>query len=178
MSWKADGKPVVGFAAASGTGKTTLLRGLIPALAARGVRVAVIKHSHHDFDVDKPGKDSYELRKAGAAQTLVMSRQRTAVIIENPDGFEPTLTSALDRLDPRSVDVVLVEGFKWERFPKVLVHRGTGALPQTREDAVAVATDRPGAVEVDVPVLDLNRPDDIAAFIVETFLATREDDTP
>ena len=169
---------MVGFAATSGTGKTTLLRALIPALAARGVRVAVIKHSHHDFDIDKPGKDSYVLRKAGAAQTLVMSRQRTAVIVENPDGFEPTLASALDRLDPRSVDVVLVEGFKWERFPKVLVHRGTGAFPRMREDAVAVATDRPDAVEADVPALDLNRPDDIAAFIVETLLAPRGEDTP
>ncbi len=166
---------MVGFAAASGTGKTTLLRGLIPALAARGVRVAVIKHSHHDFDIDKPGKDSYELRKAGAAQTLVMSRQRIAVIVENPEGFEPTLASALDRLDPAGVDMVLVEGFKWERFPKVLVHRGAGSFPSMREDAVAVATDRPDALDTELPVLDLNRPEHIAAFIVETFLVREEE---
>lgn len=167
--------PVLGFAAASGTGKTTLLRRLIPVLMGGGVRVAVVKHSHHDFEIDKAGKDSYELRKAGAAQTLITSPYRTAWIEEHSSAFEPTLASSLARLDASSVDLVVVEGFKWEQFPKIVVHRGSVPLPALRSDVIAVASDRPGALEISVPQLDLNAPDEIADFIMDNVLTHREE---
>src|SRR5689334_21649650 len=106
--------PTLGFAAYSGTGKTTLLRRIIPLLRERGLRVAVIKHAHHSFDTDVPGKDIYELRKAGAAQMLVASRHRSALVTEMTDVGEPRLDDLLSRLDQVDVDLILVEGFKAE----------------------------------------------------------------
>ncbi|MDU1268153.1 MAG: molybdopterin-guanine dinucleotide biosynthesis protein MobB [Escherichia coli] len=100
--------PLLAFAAWSGTGKTTLLKQLIPALCARGIRPGLIKHTHHDMDVDKPGKDSYELRKAGAAQTIVASQQRWALMTETPDEEELDLQFLASRMDTSKLDLILV----------------------------------------------------------------------
>ena len=98
----------------NGSGKTTLLKKLIPALCARGIRPGLIKHTHHDMDVDKPGKDSYELRKAGAAQTIVASQQRWALMTETPDEEELDLHFLASRMDTSKLDLILVEGFDRE----------------------------------------------------------------
>lgn len=98
--------PLLAFAAWSGTGKTTLLKKLIPALCARGIRPGLIKHTHHDMDVDKPGKDSYELRKAGAAQTIVASQQRWALMTETPDEEELDLQFLASRMDTSKLDLI------------------------------------------------------------------------
>lgn len=106
--------PLLGIAAYSGTGKTTLLKQLIPLLRQREIRVGLIKHTHHDMDVDTPGKDSYELRKAGADQTLVASDRRWALMTETPEQLPLDLHYLASRFDSDKVDVILVEGFKHE----------------------------------------------------------------
>lgn len=162
--------PIVGFAAFSGTGKTTLLKELLPQLGARGLRVGVVKHAHHSFDPDHPGKDSYELRKSGAAQMLIASRARWALMVEQPRQREPLLDEVLLELDQAALDLILVEGFKDERFPKIELHRPSLRRPLLfpRDDAIiAVATDAPLEEPCPLPLLDLNRPDAIAAFIVD-----------
>jgi len=160
--------PVLGFAAWSGTGKTTLLRGLIPALQARGMRVAVIKHAHHDFDIDKPGKDSYELRKAGADQVLVASSRRWALVTEVRPEREPVLEDLVGRLDAESCDLILVEGFRHLAFPKIELHRpslGRPLLFPEDPSIIAVAADAPLGRETALPRLDLNDIDAIAEFV-------------
>ena len=166
---KHEGIPVLGVAAYSGTGKTTLLRKILPQLRAQGLRVAVVKHAHHSFDTDVPGKDSYELRKAGATQMLVASRHRWALVTETGDAAEPRLDDLLARLDRTNLDLILVEGFKAEAFPKIELHRpslGHPLLFQLDPSIVAVATDAPLATAPAIPVLDLNRPEQIAEFIL------------
>ena len=162
--------PVVGICAFSGTGKTTLLTKILPMLRKRGVRVAVIKHAHHTFDLDYPGKDSYELRKAGATQMLVASRQRLAVIREyEPERAEPLLDDALAAIDASLTDLVLIEGFKRESFPKIELHRPSLGKPLmcTRDSTIiAVASDAPLDLPPGTPLLDLNRPAQIADFIL------------
>ena len=160
--------PLLAIAAWSGTGKTTLLKKLIPALCSRGIRPGLIKHTHHDMDIDKPGKDSYELRKAGAAQTLVASSQRWALMTETPDEQPLDLFYLVSRMDVTRLDLVLVEGFKHEAVPKILLWRqdcGHG-LQELRldEHVIAVASDLP--VTLSVPVLDLNDIEQIATFIL------------
>lgn len=157
--------PVMGFAAWSGTGKTTLLKALLPRLQARGLRLACIKHAHHEFDVDQPGKDSYELRHAGATQMLIASARRWALMVEEPRDEAPPLAELLARLDASRLDLVLVEGFKAEAFPKIELYRAALGKPlRYPEDPqiLAVATDDPQALPADcpLPVLDLN---DLAA---------------
>ena len=160
--------PVLAIAAWSGTGKTTLLKKLIPALCARGIRPGLIKHTHHNMDVDKPGKDSYELRKAGAAQTMVASRERWALMTETPDEAPLNLAYLVSRMDHSTLDLVLVEGFKHEAVPKILLFRSDAGHDLSEltldEHVIAVASDM--AVELEVPVLDLNDVDGIAQFIV------------
>lgn len=160
--------PVLAIAAWSGTGKTTLLKKLIPALCAQGIRPGLIKHTHHDMDVDKPGKDSYELRKAGAAQTIVASSQRWALMTETPDEPELDLAYLVSRMDASTLDLVLIEGLKHEAVAKILLFRqgcGHGEEELTLDEhVIAIASDVP--LKADVPLLDINDIPQIAAFVV------------
>lgn len=159
--------PLLAIAAWSGTGKTTLLKKLIPELCAQGIRPGLIKHTHHNMDVDKPGKDSYELRKAGAAQTLVASSQRWALMTETPDEAELDLTYLASRMDETTLDLVLVEGFKHEPIAKILLWRQDCGHSlqelEVDEHVIAVASDI--ALKMDVPVLDINDAVQVAGFI-------------
>ncbi|WP_428609797.1 molybdopterin-guanine dinucleotide biosynthesis protein B [Sedimenticola sp.] len=164
--------PLIGFSALSGTGKTTLLTQILPILKQHGLRIGAIKHAHHQFEIDHQKKDSYRLRKAGAEQMLVASRGRVALITELPEQQEePTLEVLLKSLDPTCLDLVLVEGFKKERFPKIELHRpslGKRLLYPDDPDIIAIATDdhlstRP----CHIPVLNLNQPLAIADFLLD-----------
>jgi molybdopterin-guanine dinucleotide biosynthesis protein MobB len=163
-------KPVVGFAAYSGAGKTTLLKQLLPLLTERGMRIGVIKHAHHSFDIDIPGKDSYELHKAGASQMLVASAQREALVIDKTRMSEPDLDILIGRLNQDDIDLILVEGFKQVAFPKIELFRpsvGKPALYPQDASVIAVATDAVLAVPTDLPVLDINDPEAVAEFILQ-----------
>lgn len=164
--------PLLAVAAWSGTGKTTLLKALIPLLCAQGIRPGLIKHTHHNMDVDIPGKDSYELRKAGAAQTIVASAQRWALMTETPEENELDLHYLVSRLDPSTLDLVLVEGFKHEAVPKILLFRsGTGhRIEELTLDTHVIAVASDIVLPLSVPVLDLNNPAAIALFI-KTWIA-------
>jgi molybdopterin-guanine dinucleotide biosynthesis protein B len=147
---------VLGVAGWSGSGKTTLLTKLIPLLVSRGLRVATLKHAHHAFDVDQPGKDSYEHRRAGASEVIVSSARRWVQMHEIGDGAEATLPELLARVSP--CDLVLVEGFKSERHPKIEIYRqSVGKAPLHPEDKriVAVASDQP-IPGLTIPWVDLN----------------------
>ncbi len=167
--------PLLGFCAWSGTGKTTLLQKLIPALSEKGLRVGVIKHAHHRFDIDHPGKDSYVLRQAGAKQILIASRHRMAWIREiDENQTDPSLSDAMHALDLDNLDLVLVEGFKHEHFPKIELYRpslGKPLLYPDDRDIIAIASDAEGTIVSGVPeklqVLDLNKPEEIVLFIIE-----------
>ncbi len=155
--------PVLGFAAWSGTGKTTLLEALIPRLAATGLRLALVKHSHHALELDRPGKDSHRLREAGARQVLVSSKRRTALI----EPRELGLPECLARLAPLAPGLVLVEGYKRAPVPKLELHRpalGQPLLCRSDPRILAVASDTP--IAAPVPVLDLNDVDAIAAWVL------------
>jgi molybdopterin-guanine dinucleotide biosynthesis protein B len=133
---------VFGFAGFSGSGKTTLVERLVPELVGRGLRVSVVKHAHHSFDIDQPGKDSYRHRMAGASEVLVSSRARWALMAELRGSSELTLAEILTKLSP--CDLVLVEGFKRDAIPKIEVHRAANGkewiFPFDRH-VVAIATD-------------------------------------
>jgi molybdopterin-guanine dinucleotide biosynthesis adapter protein len=155
---------VMGFAGFSGSGKTTLIEALIPLLVARGLRVSLIKHAHHEFDVDQPGKDSYRHRTAGASEVLVGSSRRWALMHELRDASEPSLSDHLHRLS--DCDIVLVEGFKRAPIAKIEVHRGTANsayIYPSDSNVIAVASDE--KVETFLPLLDINDPVGIANFI-------------
>ncbi len=169
--------PVIGFAAFSGTGKTTLLERLLPILTHSGVRIGMIKHAHHQFDIDTPGKDSYRLRKAGATQTLIASSQRWALMTENPLEDPPKLEELIPQLDQKHLDLILVEGFKQARFPKIELHRpslGHPLLFPADGDIIAIASDAPLEIGTDLPQLDLNQPEEIANFILVNYLEHNE----
>jgi molybdopterin-guanine dinucleotide biosynthesis protein MobB len=160
---------VLGFAAYSGTGKTTLLKQLIPLLRKAGLRLGVIKHAHHQVEVDHPGKDSYELRKAGADRVLLASSKRWALMVDEPQQGEPSLTELLTRLDCSVVDLVLVEGFREQNFPKIELHRralGRPLLFPADNSIIAIASEEGIGEEIDLPQLDLNDPVMIADFIL------------
>lgn len=165
--------PVLGFAAFSGTGKTTLLTRLIPLLKQHGLRIALIKHAHHHFDIDHPGKDSYRLREAGASPVMLSSKFRRAVITELEDPKEPLLAEQLEYLDRSNLNLILVEGFKRERFPKIELYRamvGKPLLFPNDDSIIAIATDSPLAEKPPIPVLDLNSPERVAQFILNEFM--------
>jgi len=163
---------MLGFVAASGTGKTTLLSELIPRLGERGIRCAVIKHSHHDFEIDRPGKDSHRLREAGAGQVLLASPFRTFWVQEGDGVSEPELAGLLGRLDLEVLDLVLVEGFRHERLRKIEIHRqalGAPLLCLNDPDIIAVAADAEPSKAPARPLLPLNDPDVIADFVIDWF---------
>ena len=158
-------KKVFGFAGYSGAGKTTLIEQLIPRFVQAGLRVSLIKHAHHAFDIDKPGKDSYRHREAGATEVLVTSAQRWVMMHELRGETEQTLEQQIARFSP--CDLVLVEGFKRAAIPKLEVHRPSFERPLLHTDdfnIVAIAADAP--VQTALPLLDLNNPDAIAEFII------------
>lgn len=159
--------PVLAIAAWSGTGKTTLLKQLIPELCSRGIRPGLIKHTHHRMDVDTPGKDSYELRKAGAAQTLVASTERWALMTETPQTKELDLDYLVSRMDLSKLDLILVEGFKHEPVAKILLFREgtTHSIEELRidEHVIAVASDVP--VDIEHRLLNINNIKEVADFI-------------
>jgi len=157
---------VLGIAGWSGAGKTTLLEKLIPLLISRGLRVSTIKHAHHHFDVDVPGKDSYRHRAAGASEVLVSSAKRYALLHEHRGAAEPTLSELLGRLS--LVDLVLVEGFKREGHAKIEIWRESVGKPLLQPDdpaIIAVACDAEPP-HLTAPRLDLSNPDAIADFIL------------
>ena len=163
--------PVIGFAAHSGTGKTTLLKNLIPVLKNKQLRIGLVKHAHHGFEIDIPGKDSYELRKAGASQVIVGSQLRWAHMVETPDQQEkPTLASLISKFDHDQLDLILIEGFKLEDIPKIEVFRpslGKKRLSAEQSGFIAVATDEKLADDEQLPILDLNNIEEIADFILK-----------
>lgn len=162
--------PTLCFVGSSGSGKTTLLTRLLPRLRAAGLRVAVVKHAHHGFDLDRPGKDSYRVREAGAAQVLVASRRRWVLMTELDGTDEPTLAELLARLDPAAIDLVLAEGFAGEACPKIEVYRAAHGEPPKCWPAdpavVAVASDVPVVVDEPGVRLDLNDPDEVCRFVL------------
>ncbi len=159
--------PLLGFAAYSGTGKTTLLEALLPKLTAAGLRIGLLKHAHHDFDVDKPGKDSYRLRKAGASQMLIASRNRHALMTETPDA-EAEFDYLLTRFDAEKLDVILVEGCKNIAFPKIELHRAEVGKPWLYphdENIIAIAADE--TLETALLQMNINDLDTIADFVLD-----------
>ncbi|MDR3373565.1 MAG: molybdopterin-guanine dinucleotide biosynthesis protein B [Ancalomicrobiaceae bacterium] len=157
---------IFGLVGRSGSGKTTLMEHLLPIVRARGLTVSTVKHAHHGFDIDKPGKDSWRHREAGAEEVLLISGGRWALLHEVHDDREPSLAELLPRLAP--VDLVLVEGFHSHGLPSIEVHRPSAGHPlmwHPGSHIVAVASDEPIDV-LGVPRLDLNRPDCVAAFIL------------
>lgn len=156
--------PVFGIAGRSGSGKTTLIEAMLPLLAARGLRVNVIKHSHHDFQMEPPGKDSARFRLAGAQEVMVASPYRYAIVHELRNAPEPSLAQQLARLS--AADLVLVEGFKQAAIPRIEVYRpALGKPPLHAEDVsfLAVATDAP--LDSGLPCLPLNDPARVADFL-------------
>lgn len=165
--------PLLGFAAYSGTGKTTLLTRLIPILKQRDLQLGVIKYSHHDFEIDHPGKDSYRLRVAGATPVMVVSPYRRAVITEFPVQREINLQEQLDLFPAQGLDLILVEGFRHQAFSKIELHRpllGKPLIYPGDSGIIAVASDLPLQTPAHIPCLDLNDPDNIARFIIDDFL--------
>ncbi|TOG11526.1 bifunctional molybdopterin-guanine dinucleotide biosynthesis protein MobB/molybdopterin molybdotransferase MoeA [Vibrio parahaemolyticus] len=160
--------PILGFAAYSGTGKTTLLEALLPKLTEAGLRISMLKHAHHNFDVDKPGKDSYRLRKAGASQMLIASRNRFALMTETPEA-EAEFEYLLTRFDEDKLDVVLVEGCKNIAFPKIELHReevGKPWLYPHDDNIIAIASDS-AELDSELPQMNINDLDAIAQFVLQ-----------
>jgi molybdopterin-guanine dinucleotide biosynthesis protein B len=146
---------IIGLAGWSGYGKTTLLTKLLPRLIARGLAVSTVKHAHHAFDIDQPGKDSHSHRMAGATEVLAGSANRWALVHELRGAAEPTLRELLAKLAP--VDLVIVEGYKREPHPKLEVHRAEIRKPLLQPDdphIVAIASDQPMTAAVPVVSLD------------------------
>ena len=164
--------PIIGFAAFSGTGKTSLLKKLIPVLKQKNIRVAVIKHAHHDFEIDLPGKDSYELRHAGADQVLISSSKRFVKILEVEN--ELSLQECLARVTTSECDLVLVEGYKMATINKIELHRpslGFPLLHNSDKHIIAIASDEKLDPEKstrndELSILDLNNVEEIADFII------------
>lgn len=157
---------IFGFAGYSGSGKTTLIEQLIPLLTAHDLKVSLIKHAHHTFDVDTPGKDSYRHRHAGCTEVLVTSSRRWVLMHELRGAAEPDLNEQIMHLSP--CDLLLVEGFKHEPIPKIEVYRavvGEPLLHPHDRNIVAVASDT--ALNTALPLLDLNQPPTIAAFMLK-----------
>jgi molybdopterin-guanine dinucleotide biosynthesis protein B len=157
---------IIGLAGWSGSGKTTLLTKVIPRLVERGLRVSTLKHAHHDFDIDQPGKDSHNHRVAGATEVLIGSERRWALMHELRGGTEPRLAALLQKLSP--VDLVLIEGYKREPHPKLEVHRaavGQPLLHLNDPSIVAIASDAP-LLGITIPQLPLDDVERIADMLI------------
>jgi molybdopterin-guanine dinucleotide biosynthesis protein B len=157
---------IFGLAGWSGSGKTTLMVRLLPALIARGVTVSTMKHAHHAFDVDRPGKDSYQHRAAGATEVMISSNARWALMHELRDAPEATVEELVARMTP--VDLLMIEGFKAHKHPKLEIHRrslGKPLICTDDPDVVAIASDAP-VPGVTLPRFDLDDADGIAEFII------------
>lgn len=162
---------VIGLVGSSGSGKTTVIEQLVPLLAHRGLRVGVIKHAHHGFDMDRPGKDSYRARAAGAAQVLVASNERWVLMGEVPvPAAEPDFQAMLNKFDPNLVDLILAEGFSSESYPKIEVYRPSlGKEPRCwphDSNLIALATDTDIDTHSSIVRLDLNNIPQIAGFVM------------
>lgn len=158
---------ILGITGYSGSGKTTLLEKLLPSLQAKGLRVAVIKHSHHNASVDKEGKDSWRMKEAGASQVIMACDKRWALMTETPSPV--SLDYLAQQFDPALTDLILVEGFKQEPIAKILLHRQEmeKAFPDLDEKVIAVATDY--AIDLNLPNLDINHTEQIAHFIYQWY---------
>lgn len=169
--------PVIGLAAYSGVGKTTLLCQLIPLLKAKGFRVGVIKHSHHDVEIDQPGKDSFRHRQAGASPVMLVSPYRRVVISEFAVPQALSLEAHLLAFPGDEVDLILVEGFRDEAFPKIELHRSVLQKPLlfTNDPSIIALASTDTAIACPLPVLDLNDAAAIADFIINTFLSHYRD---
>jgi len=169
-----ENPPLLGFCAYSGTGKTTLLTRLIPILNKEGLKIGIVKHAHHQFDIDQPGKDSYELRKAGATEIMVSSKKRWALVHEiNKKRDDTDLEELLKHMSLNELDLVLVEGFKHEPLAKIELNRpslGNPFLFPTDSSIIAIATDEIPKKEIKLPILDLNDCNQIVEFITQRFL--------
>ena len=158
---------IIGLAGWSGSGKTTLVTKLIPRLLARGLRVSTLKHAHHGFDLDQPGKDSFMHRTAGATEVIISSAKRWAILHELREEPEWDLSALVAKMSP--VDLVLVEGFKRDAFPKLEIHRAANGKPLLHPDdphIVAVACDS-AVPDTKVPVVDLNDIEAIADLLLK-----------
>lgn len=170
--------PICGFVAYSGTGKTTLLEKLIPILREKGLRIGLIKHAHHEFDIDHSGKDSYRLRKAGASETLVASGQRWALIHEETETRQdPDLNQLIARLNQQQLDLILVEGFKNIPFPRIELQRKILEKPLMfphDDSIIAIACDDDMEIDAGITRLDINDVQAIASFIFSDILKSNE----
>ncbi|OQW67491.1 MAG: molybdopterin-guanine dinucleotide biosynthesis protein B [Proteobacteria bacterium ST_bin11] len=169
---------VLGFAAASGTGKTSLLTKIIPLLKAHNLQIGVIKHSHHDFEIDQSDKDSFRLREAGATPVMLVSRYRRAIISELPAVLDISLAEQIAAFPKAGLDLILVEGFRHEPYPKIELCRpslGKPLLYTEDPSIIAIASDEPLSTPPNLPSLDLNDPQSIAKFIIEIFLERERD---
>ena len=162
---------IIGLAGWSGSGKTTLVTKLLPCLIARGLRVSTLKHAHHGFDLDQPGKDSFMHRLAGATEVIISSARRWAILHELRDEGEWDLRDLVAKMSP--VDLVLVEGYKRDAFPKIEIHRAENGKPLIHPDdphIVAIASDTP-LPQVTVPVVDLDDIEAIADLVLAKAVA-------
>src|SRR5215475_10547597 len=157
---------IIGLAGWSGAGKTTLLTKLIPRLVARGLKVSTLKHAHHSFDIDQPGKDSHSHRLAGATEVLIGAASRWALVHELRGGAEPPLAQLLAKLSP--VDLVIIEGYKRESHPKLEVHRAAVGMPllATNDPAIVAIASDVALKEAPVPVLELNDVEGIVEILI------------
>ncbi len=157
---------VMGIVGWSGSGKTSLVVQVLPILKARGLRVSTMKHAHHRFDVDKPGKDSFRPREAGASEVLVVTSSRWVLMHESREEPEPSIEALIERMTP--LDLLLIEGFKTHQHPKIEIYReseGKALLCPEDSGIVAVASDAPLS-NLSIPCLDLNDPGAVAEFIL------------
>lgn len=173
--------PILGFAAYSGTGKTTLLINIIPLFKQRGLEVGVIKHAHHTFEIDQPGKDSYEIRKAGASQMLIGSKQRWALMVEQDEENQQTrLEEYISHLDQNKLDLILVEGFKPEAIPKIELHRpslGHPLISSSDDSIIAIACDAPLTQSSDLITLDINDYESIVDYIIDNICRIKNENS-
>lgn len=169
---------IIGLAGWSGSGKTTLITKLIPRLIARGIKVSTLKHAHHGFDLDQPGKDSFFHRAAGATEVIISSAKRWAILHELREEPEWDLWGLVAKMSP--VDLVLVEGFKRDAFPKLEIHRAANGKPLIHPEdphIVAIASDI-ALPHAKVPVIDLNDIDAIAELLLKHAVAVGSAEAP